>query len=713
MDKVMLEKNLSEYFMTLILSLTLTFSAIKGFGFQYFAVYVIGFEIIMVALFIFLLNRLQIVILLLTALLALDAVIFYRYRDLMIKAVAYIDGFIRWIYIYMNESDKPANLNLLTDKYRLFTIVLTCILITFAITLFNAILKSHVLTLFCGILFFVFQWYNYVDSAYMYMMFYIAVGFVNIALKDFFKHNRAKAPVAVFLAIVTLMSSISSFSAAVLPKNFGTVTWDALNDRFYEIFPFTENWRNGRGQSSQVQYPNINFTSFSTYLGGAIAPDNQVVLKVKADNSTYLRGMVYDTYLTNRWVESEQSYVILNKGSNISPSFNSGIKYTLHKIEIQPVNMKSNILFSPWQPYKTNNECYYELNNLNLRSKSTYEYGQPYTVEYIEPQIDLKTIEQKGTETLSGILREKYLRYPSDLPQRVKDLAQKLTVNKSQPYDKAKAIEEFLRTYKYSLDVPPVPKGRDFVDYFLFDLKKGYCTYYATSMVIMLRTIGIPARYVVGFKMPSEPSGDGYYTVTTANAHAWVEAYFDDYGWVTFEPTAAYPVPDIVSSISSDSSTYYSNVDHANTISPPKVKQHLDNTGADVTVKNESHKNTAFTYEIIAAVPVFVSVMLYVLLKKRRKHIMDNKDLAVYYYSRILRYLSKKGIKKYDSETAVEYQNKVMRYGLSGFDRVTQIYNDIVYGNIEPKEEDVLYVKDYIKSLKKRNQSVAQRKVQT
>lgn len=712
MGKAMLKKNLSEYFMTLILSLILTFSAIKGFGFEYSYYLIIGFEIVLVALFIYLLKRLHVIILLLAVLTILDAVIFYRYRDLMIKAVAYLEGFIRWIYIYMNESVKPAGFNLLTDKYRLFTIILTCILITFAVTLFNAILKNRVLTLVCGILFFVFQWYNYVDSSYIYMIFYIAAGFVDIALKDFLSNSGAKAPMAVFLAAVIFISSISSVGAAILPKNFGTITWDALNDKFYEIFPFTENWRNGRGQSSQIQSPDINFTSFSTYLGGAIDPGNQVVLKVKADNSTYLRGMVYDTYLTNRWINSEQSYVILNKGSNISPSFNSSIKYTLHKIEIQPVNMKSNILFSPWQPYKTNNECYYELNNLNLRSKSTYESGKPYTVEYIEPQIDLKTIEQKGTESLSGKLREKYLKYPSDLPQRVKDLALKITADKKSPYDKAKAIEEFLRTYQYSLDVPPLPAGRDFVDFFLFDLKKGYCTYYATSMVIMLRTIGIPARYVVGFKMPSESSADGYYTVTAANAHAWVEAYLDDYGWVAFEPTAVYPVPNISSSVLSDTSTYYNNVDSAKIVSPTKAKQQLDNPGSNETVKKESHNKAVLPYGIITAVPAAVLIMLYALQNKRKKRARDNKDLAVYYYNRILKYLSKKGIKKYDNETAVEYQNKVMKYGIYGFDKVTKIYNDIVYGDIEPKEEDVLYVKDYIKSLKKRTQSAVQNEVQ-
>jgi len=102
-----------------------------------------------------------------------------------------------------------------------------------------------------------------------------------------------------------------------------------------------------------------------------------------------------------------------------------------------------------------------------------------------------------------------------------------------------KIIEEYLRknfTYTLSPQVPPA--NHDFVDYFLFDGKEGYCTYFATAMCIMTRAIGIPARYVEGFVLPKEPDKYGFYHVTNQNAHAWVEVYFEGVGWVTFEPTA-------------------------------------------------------------------------------------------------------------------------------------------------------------------------------
>src|SRR5690606_10361821 len=100
-------------------------------------------------------------------------------------------------------------------------------------------------------------------------------------------------------------------------------------------------------------------------------------------------------------------------------------------------------------------------------------------------------------------------------------------------------IESYLRQLPYREDTPFTPPGREFVDYFLFDLEAGYCTYFATAMVVLLREIGIPARLVEGYILSLE--GPGTYTVTPAEAHTWVEALVADYGWVSFEPTPAYP----------------------------------------------------------------------------------------------------------------------------------------------------------------------------
>ncbi|RKN71189.1 DUF4129 domain-containing transglutaminase family protein [Paenibacillus ginsengarvi] len=142
------------------------------------------------------------------------------------------------------------------------------------------------------------------------------------------------------------------------------------------------------------------------------------------------------------------------------------------------------------------------------------------------------------------------LQLPAGLPVRVKVLAETvaLTGSSTSDYDRAKAIEAYLRTnYRYKLDVAAPPKEmEDFADTFLFESKEGYCDYFSTSMVVMLRSIGIPARWVKGFSSGevTDWAGTGggdagltQVTVHNRNAHSWVEAYIAGSGWTTFDPT--------------------------------------------------------------------------------------------------------------------------------------------------------------------------------
>ena len=134
-----------------------------------------------------------------------------------------------------------------------------------------------------------------------------------------------------------------------------------------------------------------------------------------------------------------------------------------------------------------------------------------------------------------------YLQLPDRLPQRVRSLALQITADVTTPYDKATRIETFLRTYSYTLDLPPVPEGRDLVDYFLFDAPGGYCDYYASAMVVMLRVVGVPARLASGYVRGEYDFQRGEYRVLAKDAHSWPEVYLAGIGWVEFEPTAAQP----------------------------------------------------------------------------------------------------------------------------------------------------------------------------
>ncbi|MFL2099660.1 transglutaminase family protein [Desemzia sp. FAM 23989] len=152
-------------------------------------------------------------------------------------------------------------------------------------------------------------------------------------------------------------------------------------------------------------------------------------------------------------------------------------------------------------------------------------------------------------ENLGDNFYNTYTQLPVDLPERVSELAHSITVNAATPYEQIRAIEQYLKEdggFRYSTsEAAYIPKGRDYVDHFLFDSKVGYCDNYSTAMVVLCRALGIPTRWAKGFnsgeKITSEE--ETYYEVTNANAHSWPEVYFADYGWVPFEPTPPFDQP--------------------------------------------------------------------------------------------------------------------------------------------------------------------------
>lgn len=133
-------------------------------------------------------------------------------------------------------------------------------------------------------------------------------------------------------------------------------------------------------------------------------------------------------------------------------------------------------------------------------------------------------------------MRDTYLQLPQ-LDPRIKQLAAQVTAHDSTVYDKAADITRYLRTrYGYTLDLSDMNQP-DPLAYFLFIKRAGHCEYFASAMVVMLRTLGIPARYATGF-LPGEYNDLAQdYIVRASDAHSWVEVYFPGYGWITFDPT--------------------------------------------------------------------------------------------------------------------------------------------------------------------------------
>jgi transglutaminase-like putative cysteine protease len=169
-----------------------------------------------------------------------------------------------------------------------------------------------------------------------------------------------------------------------------------------------------------------------------------------------------------------------------------------------------------------------------------------YQVRAAVPAVDEADLSALGLPDPASLpdWAARHLALPDGLDPRIPALAQEVTQSAQSAHAQALALEAYLRTFTYDLDVAEPPPGADVAAYFLFDLQRGYCDYYATAFVVMARSLGIPARFATGYASGSWLSMGQEWLITEADAHAWPEVYFPGYGWIGFEPTAGRPTLD-------------------------------------------------------------------------------------------------------------------------------------------------------------------------
>lgn len=316
---------------------------------------------------------------------------------------------------------------------------------------------------------------------------------------------------------------------------------------------------------------------------------------------------------------------------------------------------------------------------------------------------------EKLTE-MSDSAYSRYLRLPKELPERVSKLAGEITSAADNDYDRVKAIESYLsKNYKYTLEPGNIPQNRDFVDYFLFDSKEGYCTYYASAMTVLVRSIGIPARYVEGYKLPSKPVSGKSYEVTNKEAHAWVEVYFEGFGWIPFEPTSPF------STNFNDVIKENSNVEEA--VAKQTQIEENNQVKADINGNDSSEVSPVTTIDndvkvqkvsfINAAIIISAILLLWILLfsaVKRRIFFYRLKKLPVQegvikIYKHFLRALSVQGLKLQAGETPLKYGQRIddtLEFKGVSFETITDIFNKACYSNSPiDKEEMQLIINFY------------------
>jgi transglutaminase-like putative cysteine protease len=260
-----------------------------------------------------------------------------------------------------------------------------------------------------------------------------------------------------------------------------------------------------------------------------------VVMIVDAPQGRFWRAIAYDFYTGQGWRTTE-----VDRVDKVTSD-----KYQLRERLDATFDVKEpygNRLFAANEPFRANVPAQFLTGDersfsSGMRALEQRNAAERYTITSVVSIADKGSL-RRAPATYTEAVRRAYLQTPSTLPQRVRELARKVVEGRDNPYDKAEAIESFLRTnYRYAPVVRAPPPGRDPVDFFLFDLKEDFCEYFASSMVMMLREVGVPARLVEGFTSGTFDPTLGKYVVKQVNAHAWVEVWFPTYGWIEFEPT--------------------------------------------------------------------------------------------------------------------------------------------------------------------------------
>jgi transglutaminase-like putative cysteine protease len=284
-------------------------------------------------------------------------------------------------------------------------------------------------------------------------------------------------------------------------------------------------------------------------IGSGPELEQQLVMVVKTSPSPpslpqrlYWRSLTFDSYTGSGWTNGPTERITYQSGElagDVPPLPNQ----IIHQ-EVRATDKTAGLLYSAGTPMTADHDFRVAWRALPASEPfpqgdlfgASIKSGSYRAVSWIPTPTEAQL--QTAGEDYPSWIRGRYLTLPPALPSGVVSLTHQLTEGTTTPYERAIAIESYLRTFTYTLDLPAPPAGRDMVEYFLFDLKEGYCDYYATAMVVMARTAGLPARLVVGYASGTYDLTSDRSFVTEADAHSWAEVFFPGYGWIEFEPTA-------------------------------------------------------------------------------------------------------------------------------------------------------------------------------
>jgi Transglutaminase-like enzymes, putative cysteine proteases len=663
--------------------------------------------------------------------LAVFAAVFYMIqRDgavvLAGRTVNFIAGAFQWFTGYMFGMEK------MQLAFASFTMIVYAVLFTLIIFILVVYRHYGLLPLILGVALISTMWYYGYPAAFSYMQLYMIAGFVLYGFINYdrresgwrLKHDRYSKKVGVaWIVFSTAAILIAFFITNLLPTNIKPISIGWIN-RY--VFGRASNLGPNQNVDIANSTFNISYLGYqetSTRLGGTVKPSNQLFLSAKIEGDVsgaiYLRGTVKDFYDGSMWSKSTIPVISVKNNEQITNIAGNVSKIKETKdiaVTIHPEELNTLSLFNLWQPQSANvpgdgyncdagGDLYFQKSSLKKRDYKVVSKVPTVYGDELQTAPGFKTIRAANPNM------SQYLQIDNrEIPKRVIDLTNQITDKYKTDYEKAVAIEDYLRmNYPYTLETSILPIGKDFVDFFLFEEKKGYCTYFASAMTVMCRLEGIPSRYVEGFILGNPNLGDdGSYKATATQAHAWVELYFDGYGWVTFEPTPNYSVVDYTRPAEVNATTPGDNPDNNNTPDNNQDPGHIDKPVQEEGDNGGSaaqHRNIMWGILAGALLVILVAARMgtkkYTSVKKLNgAEKLEGKDAASEYLTILEKKLSLAGIARGDGETPAEYADRInnllIDYDIDIKDLMEQ-FGFVRFGNLPLEKKVRGKLKDAIK----------------
>lgn len=565
-------------------------------------------------------------------------------------------------------------------------------------------------------IFFILQWHFFIDSSYTNAVFY-AAGFILLSADSSLKEGGRYLENLGFSAYIPFAVFFLIMISVIFPWKVSALELQRLSDEMTSRFPVLERLRDSvedKVAGGEFGLSDTPFQPDISRLGGSVELSEEIIMRVRSDRPHYLRGTVKEIYTGSEWKTSEDKiYLMENNEFDIDPE---SMGYQSSTITVYPDRLKTRTIFNPYFSYKVTGidvELVYNESLLIQRNKGDMNQQDPYTLEFFTPVF---TSQRGYTEKEIEDLRP-YFALPDTITDRTRSLALEITQDKTGIYDKLSAIEQYLRSgYPYSLTVSDLPEGEDFVDHFLFTERKGYCTYYASAMGVMARSLGIATRYVEGFRMSDEKNAQDEYIIRNNRAHAWIEAYVPGSGWISFEPTGSLTQDDIIAagmiqpgqddtSLETQNDEGINANDPNNSGSPQEAEGSVYNEQAS-DPDETSAASLGAVLTIIFALSALAAGAYYFYRKDKYKK-MTNRQLVVLYYNKMVSLITYESVSGISPSWNMDLLNK--KYSLSDMD-LGEYIERLLYSNGPVTEKDAGFMQmlyEKTRKLSKENEEAA------